>query len=127
MTKVWDILGRAIWSSGPSSASTTERVAALAAARDEDGIAWLLLDKKDSSANTLSEEVLDRAQRRAREARARSAEGAGDPLGQAGGFIAGADIGEFRGMTDAARIEALLTQGHAVLDRLDRLRCRRSR
>ena len=25
---------------------------------DEDGIAWLLFDKKDSSANTLSEEVL---------------------------------------------------------------------
>jgi 3-hydroxyacyl-CoA dehydrogenase/enoyl-CoA hydratase/3-hydroxybutyryl-CoA epimerase len=25
---------------------------------DEDGIAWLLFDKKDSSANTLSEDVL---------------------------------------------------------------------
>ena len=38
-----------------------------------------------------------------------------------GGFIAGADIGEFRGVTDAAQVEALLTRGHAVLDRLDRL------
>ena len=38
-----------------------------------------------------------------------------------GGFIAGADIAQFRGVTDAAQIEALLTRGHAVLDRLDRL------
>ena len=38
-----------------------------------------------------------------------------------GGFIAGADIAQFRGVTDPAQIEALLTRGHAVLDRLDRL------
>ena len=37
------------------------------------------------------------------------------------GFIAGADIAQFRGVTDAAQIEASLTRGHAVLDRLDRL------
>ena len=37
------------------------------------------------------------------------------------GFIAGADIGEFRDMTDAAPIESPLTRGHAVIDRLDRL------
>src|SRR6266849_9135516 len=40
----------------------------------------------------------------------------------ASGFIAGADIGEFRGMTDAAAVEARLTQAHAVVDRLDRLK-----
>ena len=38
-----------------------------------------------------------------------------------GGFIAGADIGEFRGMTDTADIEARLTKAHAVVDRLDHL------
>src|SRR4029453_18988096 len=37
------------------------------------------------------------------------------------GFIAGADIGEFRGMTDAAAVQARLVQAHAVVDRLDRL------
>ena len=37
------------------------------------------------------------------------------------GFIAGADIGEFRGMTDAADIEARLTKANAVVDRLDHL------
>ncbi len=38
-----------------------------------------------------------------------------------GGFIAGADIGQFRGVDDPAQIEAALTRGHAVLDRLARL------
>jgi 3-hydroxyacyl-CoA dehydrogenase / enoyl-CoA hydratase / 3-hydroxybutyryl-CoA epimerase len=88
---------------------------------DEDGIAWLLCDKKDSSANTLSEAVLtelnavlDKLERdRPRGLVIRSAKRAG--------FIAGADIAQFRGVTDAAQIEALLTRGHTVLDRLDRL------
>src|SRR5215470_13901862 len=34
---------------------------------------------------------------------------------------AGADIGEFKGMTDAAAVEARLTKAHSVVDRLDRL------
>ncbi len=88
---------------------------------DEDGIAWLLFDKKDSSANTLSDEVLselnavlDKVERdRPRGLVIRSA--------KRSGFIAGADIAQFRGVTDTAPIEAVLTQGHAVLDRLDRL------
>ena len=37
------------------------------------------------------------------------------------GFIAGADIGEFRHMTDAADVETRLTRGHAIIDRLDKL------
>ncbi len=88
---------------------------------DEDGIAWLLFDKKDASANTLSAEVLteldavlDKLERdRPRGLVIRSA--------KRSGFIAGADIAQFRGVTDTAPIEALLTRGHAVLDRLDRL------
>jgi 3-hydroxyacyl-CoA dehydrogenase / enoyl-CoA hydratase / 3-hydroxybutyryl-CoA epimerase len=88
---------------------------------DEDGVAWLLFDKKDSSANTLSEAVLneldavlDKLERdRPRGLVIRSA--------KRSGFIAGADIAQFRGVTDPAPVEALLTRGHAVLDRLDRL------
>jgi 3-hydroxyacyl-CoA dehydrogenase / enoyl-CoA hydratase / 3-hydroxybutyryl-CoA epimerase len=88
---------------------------------DEGGIAWLLFDKKDASANTLSEEVLteldavlEKLERvRPRGLVIRSAKPAG--------FIAGADIAQFRGVTDTATIEALLTRGHAVLDRLDHL------
>jgi 3-hydroxyacyl-CoA dehydrogenase/enoyl-CoA hydratase/3-hydroxybutyryl-CoA epimerase len=89
--------------------------------RDEDGVAWLLFDKKGSSTNTLSEEVLAELdgvltkleQDRPRALVIRSAKPAG--------FIAGADIAQFQGATDTHSIEALLTRGHAVLDRLDRL------
>jgi 3-hydroxyacyl-CoA dehydrogenase / enoyl-CoA hydratase / 3-hydroxybutyryl-CoA epimerase len=88
---------------------------------DEDGIVWLLLDRKDSSANTLSEsvlaelnDVLDRLERDApRGVVIRSA--------KPSGFIAGADIAQFRGVTGVAELETLLSRGHAVLDRLDRL------
>jgi len=88
---------------------------------DEDGVAWLLFDKKDASANTLSEDVLTEldavltmvSQLRPTGLVIRSA--------KPGGFIAGADIGGFRGITDAAKVEAGLARGHAVLDRLDAL------
>jgi 3-hydroxyacyl-CoA dehydrogenase/enoyl-CoA hydratase/3-hydroxybutyryl-CoA epimerase len=88
---------------------------------DEDGIAWLLFDKQDASANTLSaavlaelDAVLEKLERdRPRGLVIRSA--------KRGGFIAGADIAQFRGVTDTAAIEALLARGHAVLNRLDRL------
>jgi 3-hydroxyacyl-CoA dehydrogenase / enoyl-CoA hydratase / 3-hydroxybutyryl-CoA epimerase len=88
---------------------------------DEDGIAWLLCDKKNASANTLSADVLteldavlDKLERdRPRALVIRSA--------KPSGFIAGADIAGFRGVTDVAQIEALIAQGHGVIDRLDRL------
>src|SRR5277367_240413 len=88
---------------------------------DEDGIAWLLFDKKGSSANTLSapvltelNAVLDKLERdRPRGLVIRSA--------KTSGFIAGADISQFVGVTEPAPIESTLTRGHAVLDRLDRL------
>jgi 3-hydroxyacyl-CoA dehydrogenase/enoyl-CoA hydratase/3-hydroxybutyryl-CoA epimerase len=88
---------------------------------DEDGIAWLLFDKKDASTNTLDDEALveldaalDKLERdRPRGLVIRSA--------KAGGFVAGADIVQFRRITDVAQIEALLARGHAILDRLDRL------
>ena len=88
---------------------------------DEDGIAWLLLDKKGSGANTLSEDVLaelnavlDKVERdRPRGLVIRSA--------KRSGFIAGADIAQFRNVTDVTQIESMIAKGHAVLDRLDRL------
>ena len=88
---------------------------------DEDGIAWLLFDKKDASTNTLDDDtlteldaVLDKLEReRPRGLVIRSA--------KPGGFVAGADIAQFTRITDTAQIEALLTRGHGVLNRLDRL------
>lgn len=88
---------------------------------DADGIAWLLFDQQDASANTLSaavlgelDAILDKLERdRPRGLVIRSA--------KPGGFIAGADVAQFRGVTDPISVNALLTRGHAVIDRLDRL------
>src|SRR5271154_4475224 len=88
---------------------------------DEDGIAWLLFDKKDVSANTLSADVLaelDSVLEKLEQDRPR---GLVIRSAKPSGFIAGADISQFRGVTDTAPVEALLTRGHAILNRLDRL------
>jgi len=88
---------------------------------DEDGIVWLLLDKKGTGTNTLSEDVLtelDGALAKIEQDRPR---GLVIRSAKQSGFIAGADINEFRGLTDPTKIEALIARGHAVLDRLDRL------
>jgi 3-hydroxyacyl-CoA dehydrogenase / enoyl-CoA hydratase / 3-hydroxybutyryl-CoA epimerase len=90
--------------------------------RDEDGIAWLLFDEKNASANTLSEavflelkDVLDEIEREApRGVVLRSAKRAG--------FIAGADVGAFRGMKDASEVETQIAGAHVLVDRLDQLR-----
>ena len=89
---------------------------------DEDGIAWLLFDKQGASANTLDGETLDRTRRRARQARTRPPARAGDPLGQARRLRRRRRHRAIHAASPmSAQIEALLTRGHAVLDRLDRL------
>ncbi len=89
---------------------------------DEDGTVWLLFDKKDSSANTLSEEVLSELNAILEQLEQNPPRGVVIRSAKPGGFIAGADIAQFRGVADVAQIEAQLARGHAVLDRLDRLR-----
>ena len=88
---------------------------------DEDGIAWLLFDKKDSSANTLSEPVLTELNAVLEKLERDRPRGLVIRSAKPNGFIAGADITQFEGVTDPAQIAATLTAGHAVLDRLERL------
>jgi 3-hydroxyacyl-CoA dehydrogenase/enoyl-CoA hydratase/3-hydroxybutyryl-CoA epimerase len=88
---------------------------------DEDGTVWLLFDKKDASANTLSEEVLTELDAILEKLEQNPPWGLVIRSAKPAGFIAGADIAQFRGVTDVAQIEATLARGHAVLDRLDRL------
>ncbi len=88
---------------------------------DEDGIAWLLFDKKDASANTLSADVLAELDAVLEKLERDRPRGLVIRSAKPGGFIAGADIAQFRGITETAPVEALLTRGHAILDRLDRL------
>ena len=86
--------------------------------RDADNIAWLTLDRADAPANSLSEKVM-------RELDAQLVALAAEPpralvvlSGKTNGFIAGADISEFR--SDATEAEALelIRGGQLVLDRL---------
>jgi 3-hydroxyacyl-CoA dehydrogenase / enoyl-CoA hydratase / 3-hydroxybutyryl-CoA epimerase len=126
--KVWDVLGRHNLELGPGpvQAPGADAVPPLwrnwMLARDENDIVWLVIDKKGASANTLSEDVLKELAEVLAALEREPPKGLVIRSGKPGGFIAGADIGEFRGMTDAGDVEARLTRGHAIVDQLDRLR-----
>jgi 3-hydroxyacyl-CoA dehydrogenase / enoyl-CoA hydratase / 3-hydroxybutyryl-CoA epimerase len=126
MGKSWDVLAPRNLELGPLG-GPVPRAAASAAwrnwtlAREEDGVAWLVLDKAGASANTLSEEVLAELNDALASLERDLPKGLVLRSAKPSGFIAGADINEFGGMTDAAAVETRLTQAHAVVDRLDRL------
>ena len=92
-------------------------------ARDEQGVAWLLMDKRDSSVNVLSEDVLteldqllDVLQRNLPRALVvRSI--------KPGGFCAGADISEFERAEDQQQVQEKLRDAHAVAQKLADLPC----
>src|SRR5215475_13380977 len=123
MGKVWDVLAPRDLELGPLAGR--ERAGSpwrnWWLARDEDGIAWLALDKANAGANTLSEDVLAELNDVLAHLERDLPKGLVLRSAKPKGFIAGADIGEFRGMTDAAAVQARLVQAHAVVDRLDHL------
>jgi 3-hydroxyacyl-CoA dehydrogenase/enoyl-CoA hydratase/3-hydroxybutyryl-CoA epimerase len=134
MGKVWDVLAPRQLELGPVSrgaqeAASPEIINPMAGAplrhwklvRDGNRIAWLVLDKAGASTNTLSEDVLVELNEVLTRIEREPPKGVVLRSGKKSGFIAGADIGEFRGMTDAAVAERRLRQGHALIDRLDRL------
>src|SRR5690606_37300744 len=92
-------------------------------ARDEQGIAWLLMDKQDSSVNVLSQdllteldEVLDSLYHDTPKALAlRSA--------KPGSFCVGADIKEFRHLNDEEDVAIKLAAAHGVAQKLVDLPC----
>ncbi len=123
MGKVWDVLAPRNLELGPLAGGQAGTGAwrNWKLARDESGVAWLVLDKAGASANTLSEDVLAELDDVLAQLERDLPKGMVLRSAKPAGFIAGADIGEFRGMTDAAAVETRLTQAHAVVDRLDRL------
>jgi 3-hydroxyacyl-CoA dehydrogenase/enoyl-CoA hydratase/3-hydroxybutyryl-CoA epimerase len=123
MGKVWDVLAPRNLELGPLSAGgqTGEAWRHWKLARDDNGVAWLVLDKAGASANTLSEDVLVELNAVLTRIEREPPKGVVLRSAKQSGFIAGADIGEFRGMTDATLAERRLREAHAVIDRLDRL------
>src|SRR5579863_6202820 len=87
--------------------------------RDADGIAWLLFDREGASANTLSAEVLTEFDAVLAALEGERPAGLVIRSAKPSGFIAGADVNEFRGATDAAAVETQIARAHAVVDRLD--------
>jgi 3-hydroxyacyl-CoA dehydrogenase/enoyl-CoA hydratase/3-hydroxybutyryl-CoA epimerase len=86
--------------------------------RDADGIVWLTIDKPGTSANVLSGSVLlelDGILGTLERERPRAAVLVS---GKKSGFIAGADIKEFTGVTDEASGYELIHRGQQVLNRL---------
>ncbi|MBP6582832.1 MAG: enoyl-CoA hydratase/isomerase family protein [Chromatiaceae bacterium] len=90
---------------------------------DEQGIAWLTFDQAETTVNTLDPETL---------AELDSALGAIEAAAPAGllirsakptGFIAGADVRGFAGLTDQTAAADLIRRVHAILDRLECLPC----
>jgi 3-hydroxyacyl-CoA dehydrogenase/enoyl-CoA hydratase/3-hydroxybutyryl-CoA epimerase len=125
MGKVWDTLAPRNLELGPLAAPAAAGESSpwrnWRLARDEDDIAWLALDKAGANANTLSVDVLSELDAVLASLEKNLPRGLVLRSAKPSGFIAGADIGEFRGLTDAAMVEERLREAHAVVDRLDRL------
>jgi len=91
--------------------------------QDAEGIAWLTLDKPNTSANVLSAAVLTELNERLAELERARPRGLILISGKKSGFIAGADIREFTGITDEAGGYALIRAGQLVFERLEALPC----
>ena len=91
--------------------------------RDPQGIAWLTLDKPNTSANVLSADVLSELDGLLGELEREPPKGVVLISAKKSGFIAGADIREFTGIRDEASGYTLIRRGQQVFDRLESLPC----
>jgi 3-hydroxyacyl-CoA dehydrogenase/enoyl-CoA hydratase/3-hydroxybutyryl-CoA epimerase len=120
-SRIIDVLGDRVLALGPMpEASSPYRHFKLT--RDADGIAWLLFDREGSSANTLSAEVLEEFDQVLAALENQRPAGLVIRSAKKSGFIAGADVNEFRGATDPSVVETAISRAHAVIDRLEALR-----
>jgi 3-hydroxyacyl-CoA dehydrogenase/enoyl-CoA hydratase/3-hydroxybutyryl-CoA epimerase len=91
--------------------------------RDDQGIAWLTLDKPDTSANTLSQQVMRELDALLQSLARTPPRGVIIRSGKPSGFIAGADINEFTTLANAAAGYQLTRSGQVTFERLERLPC----
>src|ERR1700682_3421908 len=118
---IMDVLGDRVLELGPTpDASGPYKNFKLT--RDADGIAWLLFDRDGASANTLSADLIEELDRVLAELEGQRPSGLVIRSAKKSGFIAGADVNEFRGVTDPRAVETQIGRAHAVIDRLEALR-----
>jgi 3-hydroxyacyl-CoA dehydrogenase/enoyl-CoA hydratase/3-hydroxybutyryl-CoA epimerase len=90
--------------------------------QDSDGVAWLLFDRTEASANTLSSDVMAEFEQLLTALESQRPAGIVIRSAKPSGFIAGADVNEFRGVSDPRAVETMMAQAHLVTDRLEGLR-----
>ncbi len=88
---------------------------------DSDGIAWLCLDKADSSANVLSAPVLGELNEALTAIVDEGAKGLVIYSGKSNGFVMGADIKEFTKIESPDQAYELIRSGQQVIDRVEAL------
>jgi 3-hydroxyacyl-CoA dehydrogenase / enoyl-CoA hydratase / 3-hydroxybutyryl-CoA epimerase len=88
---------------------------------DGDKVAWLILDRQGESANTLSGEVLEELDKMLAAVDGKGPRGLVIRSAKKAGFVAGADIREFRDLGQPDEASKQLKRAHVVIDRLDRL------
>lgn len=120
-SKIMTALGDRVLSLGPQSAADGP-YKHFKLTRDEDGVAWLLFDRADASANTLSSDVMEEFDAVLAAIETERPAGLVIRSAKPSGFIAGADVNEFRGATDPALVETRIRAAHAVVDHLEVLK-----
>jgi 3-hydroxyacyl-CoA dehydrogenase/enoyl-CoA hydratase/3-hydroxybutyryl-CoA epimerase len=120
-SRIMDVLGDRVLELGPvPDAGGPYRNFKLT--RDADGIAWLLFDREGASANTLSADLIEELDKALAELESQRPTGLVIRSAKKSGFIAGADVKEFRGASDPRMVETAIGRAHAVIDRLEALR-----
>ncbi|MDX1636261.1 MAG: 3-hydroxyacyl-CoA dehydrogenase NAD-binding domain-containing protein, partial [Marinobacter sp.] len=90
-------------------------------ARDSNDVAWLILDKAESSANVLSAEVLEELGKVVDELEKNPPKGLVLRSTKATGFCMGADISEFKDLDSESDVVDKLSRAHDVVDRFEAL------
>jgi 3-hydroxyacyl-CoA dehydrogenase/enoyl-CoA hydratase/3-hydroxybutyryl-CoA epimerase len=119
-SRIMDVLKDRVLELGPASAAGSYSNFRLT--RDESGIAWLLFDRAGASANTLSADVMEEFDQIVATLESERPSGLVIRSAKPSGFIAGADVNEFRGASDASQVESEIGKAHAVIDRLEALK-----
>jgi 3-hydroxyacyl-CoA dehydrogenase/enoyl-CoA hydratase/3-hydroxybutyryl-CoA epimerase len=120
-SRIMDVLADRVLELGPKpDASSPYRNFRLT--RDDDGIAWLLFDREGASANTLAAGLIEELDAVLAALESQRPAGLVIRSAKKSGFIAGADVNEFRGATDPWPVEIAIDRAHAVIDRLEALK-----
>ena len=117
-SKIMDVLGDRVLELGPQ-ADQGGPYRHFRLCHDGDGVVWLLFDRAGASANTLSADVIEELALVLAALENQRPAGIVIRSAKKSGFIAGADVNEFRGATDPRAVETAIGRAHAVIDRLE--------